>query len=127
MLRPSEILLETRSAHSKNFGCQTRLVSTIWYGDQVQACSRLSWLARKFWLSKLARSLKLRSVSTIGDGDQVQACLKLARLARKFWLSKLAHLLDSPLVGLNTSSKAQFFISIQCEKNTQMQMQYIHM
>ena len=34
-----------------------RSVSTIGYGDQVQACSKLARLARKFWLAKLARSL----------------------------------------------------------------------
>ena len=62
VLRPSEILLEIRSARSKILAVKLACwklcsVSTIGYGDQVQACSKLARLARKFWLAKLAGSL----------------------------------------------------------------------
>ena len=67
VLRPSEILLETRSARSK------------------------------IWVLKLARSLEPLLGLSYRDGDQVQVCSKFARLARKFWVLKLARSLEPPL------------------------------
>ena len=60
VLRPSEILLETRSARLK------------------------------VWMLKLARSLEPPLGLSYRYGDQVYVCSKFARLARKFWVLKLA-------------------------------------